>query len=361
VRHAVVLAGGQGTRLWPWSTAGRPKQLVPLFDGRSLLDLALERAAAVAGEHVWLATGTDLVDAAGGAVAGVDPARVVVEPVGRDTLAALCLAMTAIVRTDPDATVVVLTADHVIEPVAAFVAACQSAFELAEADEKALVAFGVDPDHAATGYGWLELGAAVEARDGATEGDADGGGHHVVAFREKPPRSEAERMLAAGPERYAWNSGMFVWRASALLAAAETFAPVHARVAAEADPGAWDELSRLSVDHGVMEPAAREGSGFHVLAVPLHAEWRDVGAWSSFADVVGRDPEGNSVTGQAVLLDSTECVVASEDPDHLVALVGVEGLVVVHTAEATLVCRADDAQRVKELQALVARSAPHKA
>jgi mannose-1-phosphate guanylyltransferase len=336
---------------------------VPLFDGRSLLDLALERATAVAGEHVWLATGTDLVEAAGGAVAGVDPERVVVEPVGRDTLAALCLAMTTIARTDPDATVVVLTADHVIEPVAAFASACESAFALAEQDEHALVAFGVDPDHAATGYGWLELGSAVDARDGATDGDADGGfpGHHVVAFREKPPRAEAERMLGAGPEHYAWNSGMFVWRAAALLAAAERFAPVHARVAAEADPGAWDELSRLSVDHGVMEPAAREGSGFHVLAVPLHAAWRDVGAWSSFADVVGRDPEGNSVTGQAVLLDSTGCVVASEDPEHLVALVGVEGLVVVHTAEATLVCRAEDAQRVKELQALVARSAPHKA
>lgn len=354
MRHAVVLAGGQGTRLWPFSTAGRPKQLVPLLDGRSLLDAALERGAAIAGEQVWLATGSDLIRAAGGAITGVDPSRTLVEPSGRDTLAALCLAMHAIRTVDPDAVVAVLTADHVITPLDAVVEAFGTGFALAESDDRALVTFGVVADHAATGYGWLELAAASAA-------STDSGGRRVSAFREKPPLADAEQMHAAGPTRFLWNSGMFVWRAGTLLDAAQRYSPEHVAAAAPLDANAWEALPKRSVDHAVMEPASAPGSGFHVLAVPLAADWRDVGSWTSFADLVGRDAAGNALAARTVVLDADSCVVASDDPEHLVALLGVEGLVVVHTAEATLVCRADDVQRVKELHALIARAAPDRA
>ena len=349
MRHAVVLAGGAGTRLWPLSTSGRPKQLVPLLDGQSLLDLALERAAAVAGDAVWLATNADLVTAAGGSIPGLDPDRVVIEPSGRDTLAAVLLAVHAVHEQDPDAVVAVLTADHVITPMRALVADIAAGFALAESMPQALVTFGVEPDHAATQYGWLELGDAVA------------GGCHVRAFREKPQLPEAERMLAAGPQRFLWNSGMFVWRADTLLAAAEAFAPGYRAAAAPLDPEAWDALPRLSVDHGVMEPASRPGSGFAVLAVPLRASWSDVGSWSSFGELLPRSEHGNATTGRVLVLDAHDNVVASDDPDHLVALIGVDGLVVVHTAQSTLVCRAEDAQRVKELQAAVARDHAEKA
>lgn len=353
MRHAVVLAGGLGTRLWPLSTAGRPKQLVPLVDGRSLLDLAAERAAAVAGENVWLATGRALVDAAGGAVPGFSPARVIVEPSGRDTLAAVCLAMATIAAADPEAVVVVLTADHVIRPLPELVEALQAGLALAEADPSALVTFGVVPTAPETGFGWLELGAAQDA------------GFRLTAFREKPPLAAAEQMLTAGADRYLWNSGMFAWRAATLLRAAEEFAPEHAAAATTLanDPGAtaaWEALPKLSVDHGVMEPASA-GAAFAVLAVPLSAEWRDVGSWTAYADLVEPDPAGNAVAGTAVVLDSTDCVVVSDDPAHVVALLGVDGLVVVRTADATLVCRADDVQRVKALQALVAAQHPDRA
>lgn len=353
MRHAVVLAGGQGTRLWPLSTAARPKQLVPLVEGRSLLDLAAERAAAVAGDNVWLATGQGLLDAAGGAVAGFAAERTIVEPSGRDTLAAVCLAMATIAADDPDAVVVVLTADHVIRPLADLVTALEAGLALAAADADALVTFGVVPTTPETGFGWLELGAS---RDAA---------YALDAFREKPEAGLAERMLAAGPTRYLWNSGMFAWRAATLLRAAESFAPQHAaaalRLAADSRATAdWEALPKLSVDHGVMEPASTSRD-FAVLAVPLSAEWRDVGSWTAFAELVTPDPAGNAVTGTAVVLDSCDCVVVSDDPAHVVALLGVEGLVVVRTADATLVCRAADAQRVKALAALVAAQHPDRA
>lgn len=351
MRHAVVLAGGLGTRLWPLSTARRPKQLAPLADGRSLLDLAAERAAAVAGANVWLATGQPLLDAAGGAVAGFAPERVIVEPSGRDTLAAVCLAMATIAAVDPDAVVVVLTADHVITPLADLVATLEAG--LALADHDSLVTFGVVPTSPETGFGWLELGAAR------------GSGHKLTAFREKPPLALAEQMLAAGPQSFLWNSGMFAWRVDTLLRAAAAFAPQHVAAAQRlaADPAAtadWEALPKLSVDHGVMEPASTDPS-LTVLAVPLAADWRDVGSWTAYADLIGRDAAGNAITGAAVVLESTDCVVVSDDPSHVVALLGVDGLVVVRTADATLVCRADDVQRVKALQALVADQHPERA
>jgi mannose-1-phosphate guanylyltransferase len=350
VRHAVVLAGGQGTRLWPWSRAGRPKQLLPLLQDTSLLDLALQRAAALAGDQVWLAASAELVTAAGGTVSRVAPQRTVVEPSGRDTLAALCLAMRAVSEVDPEAVVAVLTADHVITPQEQLVSAVELGFALAEAAPRTLVTYGVVPDHAATGYGWLELADPVQ------------GGRRVASFREKPALEDAEQMLASGPERFLWNSGMFTWRAADLLAAAEAFAPAHAATASaspgDLDEAAWAALPKLSVDRGVMEPAAEAGSGFTVAAVPLLASWTDVGSWTAFGDAAGRDGDGNALVGEVVVLDAHDCVVASDDPAHLVTLLGVEGLVVVHTAQATLVCRAEDAQRVKELQALVARSHP---
>ena len=346
MRHCLVLAGGSGTRLWPWSTAALPKQLVPLLAGRSLLELAVERAASVVpGERVWLGAGEALL-AGVRDVEGLHADRLVVEPSGRDTLPAVALGCAAIAAVDPDAVVAVLTSDHLIEPIEAFSAALERAFALAEARDDVLVTFGVVPDGPHTGYGYLEPGAPLPE-----------GGAEVARFREKPDRATAEQLVAAGA---LWNSGMFVWRAATLLRAVEAYAPATRalveRVAA-GDRAAWEQVERRSVDHGVLEPASTSAA-FTVAALPLAARWLDVGSWPAYGDAVGRDDDGNAVAARTVLVGSRDCVVVSSDPGHLVALVGCEGLVVVHTPEATLVVPADQAQRVKELHARVLAEAP---
>jgi mannose-1-phosphate guanylyltransferase len=340
VRHALVLAGGSGTRLWPFSRAGVPKQLAPLFGERSLLDLAVERAtAAVDSDHVWLAAGEQLRSQ----VTQVRPERLVLEPSGRDTLPALVLSMATIAALDPDAVVAVLTADHLIEPLSAFAATLDRGFATAEGRDDVLVTFGVVPDQPSTAFGYLELRETFEA-----------GVQVVTRFAEKPQRDRAVQLMEQGA---LWNSGMFVWQAGTFLRAARAFAPdtvaLVERVLA-GDAHAWDEVRRVSVDYGVMEPASTSPD-FTVVAVPLEARWLDVGSWPQYGDAVGRDEHDNAVgAASALVLDSHDCVVASSDPDHLVALVGCEGLVVVHTPRATLVVPADQAQRVKDLHSLIA-------
>jgi mannose-1-phosphate guanylyltransferase len=215
------------------------------------------------------------------------------------------------------------------------------------------------PDSAATGFGYLELGDPLP-----------GGGHVVSSFREKPTLSVAADFLAAGPSRYLWNSGMFVWKAATLLRAVDAFVPQSASVlramssaygTSEWEPLAqqsWPTLAKLSIDYGVMEPASLSPD-FTVAALPLAARWLDVGSWPAYGEAVGADEDGNMVgAARAVLHASRGNVVASSDPDHLVTLVGCEGLVVVHTPTATLVMPAADAQRVKELHARVVETAP---
>ncbi len=356
MRHAVIMAGGSDTRLWPLSRAGRPKQLLDVVaeeggGAHSLLAEAFTRLRALLpAECIWVCTAARYGEQVRALLPELRADRLVLEPVARDTANAVGLAAALVADVDPDAELAVVSADHVIRPVDRFVEALERAFDALERRPRALVTLGIRPAHPATGFGYVQRGAPTEVR-GVTE---------AASFREKPDRATAEQYLASG--RYLWNSGMFVWRARTVLDALAEHLPATAegldRIVA-APPGpprdavlaeVFPTLAKISVDYAVLEPAAAEPG--RVLVADLDVEWLDVGSWPALAGTLAHDG-ANAVHGLTVALDSSGNVVFSNDPEHLVALVGVRDSVVVHTADVTMVCPMSDAERVKELLAEV--------
>jgi mannose-1-phosphate guanylyltransferase len=356
MRHAVIMAGGSGTRLWPLSRAGRPKQLLDVVaepDGgaHSLLVEAFDRLRAVLpAENVWVCTAARYGEQVRAALPGLGADRLVLEPVARDTANAVGLVAALVADVDADAELAVVSADHVIRPVERFAAALSTAFDALAARPDALVTLGIVPTAPATGFGYVQRGARTEL-PGVAE---------ATSFREKPDLETAQRYLASG--EYLWNSGMFVWRAHTVLAALAEHLPATAeglaRVVAEpAGPAreavlaeVFPTLPKISVDYAVLEPAATRPG--RVLVADLDVDWLDVGSWPALASTLeARD--GNVVHGLVVTLDAAGNIVFSDDPGHLVALAGISRSVVVHTSDVTMVCPIADAERVKELLATV--------
>ena len=358
MRYAVIIAGGSGTRLWPLSREDLPKQLIPALEGRSLLEEAwLRLDGVVPDERRLVCTGERFRDAVAARIPALTAASFIGEPYGRDTLAAISLSCALVERDDPEAVVAILTADQLIRPADTFRSALDRAYGLVEKDPDLLVTFGIRPTHAATGFGYIELGDPLPGRpDGA---------RLVSRFREKPPTAEAESFLAAGPDRYLWNSGMFLWRASRFLELVARYEPkawkaVDGAVLAAGTPAfrkrlaaEWEGIRKISVDYGVMEPASRDPS-VTIAALPLDLEWKDIGSWPAYASLLEQDEAGNARSGRVLLSESTGTIAVSSEPGHLVACLGCEDLIVVHTPTATLVCPRSRADDVKKLQALVA-------
>ncbi|MGC4152036.1 MAG: sugar phosphate nucleotidyltransferase [Propionicimonas sp.] len=349
MRYVVIMAGGSGTRLWPLSRQGTPKQLLPLIDGRSLLRLAFERSlVSVPAEQVVVVTGAAYSDQVVAQLPELPAENILGEPVGRDSLNAVAWAAAVLARRDPEAVIAQVTADHVIEPVAAFAATLEQAFALAEDHPAALVTLGVVPTSPHTGYGYLHRGDPLPGQPGA---------YTVRQFVEKPPRELAEAYLASG--EYWWNAGMFVWRAATVLEQLRLLLPAnHEGVTAlAAEPERLAEifptLFKTSVDYAIMEPVSHGQGSAHVVAIGLAVEWKDVGGYASLAEVLTADDAGNAVSGTVVALDASGNVVVNADPSGLIGLIGVSDLVVVRTRTATLVVPLDQAERVRELVAEV--------
>jgi mannose-1-phosphate guanylyltransferase len=359
VRHAVIMAGGSGTRLWPLSRAERPKQLLDVVaddsaetGAHSLLVEAFDRLRPVLpADRIWVCTAARYGQQVRAALPDLAPDRLILEPVARDTANAVGLAAALVADADPDAELAVLSADHVIRPVERFAATLTTAYDALAVRPDSLVTLGIRPTSPATGYGYVQRGAPTEV-PGVAE---------AAAFREKPDRETAESYLTSG--EYLWNSGMFVWRARTVLDALAEHLPESAEglrriVAAPAGAGRdavlaeiFPTLPKISVDYAVLEPAAAEPG--RVLVADLDVDWLDVGSWPALAHTLDTDAAGNAVRGLAVVVDGSGNIVFSDDPDHLVALVGVRDSVVVHTADVTMVCPVSDAERVKQLLAAV--------
>ncbi len=345
MRHAVIMAGGAGTRMWPASRMNRPKQLLRLFGGKSLLRESYERVAdAVGAGSVYVITGAGHLPLVARDVPEIPTGNLLGEPCGRDTANAVGLSAAVLRQRDPDATMGVFTADHIITPVERFRQALRRGYEAAEGHPDALVTFGIKPTHPHTGFGYVQRGDAVEE-----------GVFAVRRFAEKPDQETANRYVADGG--YYWNSGMFVWRVDTILEQLRQHLPASYDSLMEL-AGAWDSperddalsrvypaLEKISIDYAVMERAPR------VLVVELDCHWVDVGSWTSLEHVLRPDENGNvTAGGRSVHMTSGGTVTVSEE-DHLIATLGVRDLVIVHTADATLVAHKDQAQQLKDLVA----------
>lgn len=353
----VILSGGAGTRLWPLSRETYPKPFIRMPDGQSLLQKAYRKAAGLIGvEHVVLVTNRDYyfqskddIEATGGGNLPPDVTHLL-EPCGRNTAPAIALAALEIARQyGPEAVLLVLPADHLIDDREAFSLAVAAAEATAAAGN--IVTFGIAPTAPETGFGYIEVAADLRL-PGLPDGMQVS---RIARFVEKPARDRAEEYLSAG--NYLWNAGMFCFRADTILQALTMHVPDLYKKALvcfdastakqdaalgrtfELDPASFAALPDISIDYAVMEHAA------NVAVVRAAFDWSDIGSWSALSALTPPDADGNRVEGEALLVDSTNIYVRSDG--RLVAGVGLSNLVVIDTPDALLIVDSDRTQEVK--------------
>ena len=339
----VILCGGEGTRLWPVSRKGHPKQFWPLVSDRSMLvETALRAVGPNFGAPIVVASHQHRFTVAGQlAEAGIKHAKILLEPVGRNSAPAIAAATLLAAEQDPQAVLWVMAADAAITNLPAMYEALESAAAAARAGY--IVTFGMEPTTPATGYGYIRPGQAVDALRNV---------YHLDRFVEKPDLKLATEMLNRG--HYFWNSGMFVFRAGVMLEEMQQLAPEILEIAQQAmdarivdtdfirlPENLFASMPDISIDYAIAEKTRK------ATMVPASIGWSDVGSWSALADITPADENGNASHGDALLEDCTNCYVRSDGV--LTALLGVKDLVVVTTQDAVLVAHKNDVQNVKKI------------
>jgi mannose-1-phosphate guanylyltransferase len=342
--RAVIMAGGSGTRFWPLSRKARPKQFLDIVGAKSMIEETVERLAPlVAPRDILTVADAAQTESLKRLLPGLPKKNFLVEPLARNTAPSLMLATARVWLADPEAVVAALAADHLIRDPERFRAVLEAG-ALAASKGDHIVTFGIPPTFPSTGYGYIHY-AAGSGRRVSRE-------HFfpVLEFKEKPDLAAAAAFLAEGT--YLWNSGMFLWRADTFARKLKKHAPAFyvfwermlealRKKNDKALLRIFKEIPALSIDYALMEKARG------ALVTKGDFGWSDVGAWSSLLDVWPRDGAGNTVRGEAVLLDSGNCLV--HNPGRLTALIGVKDLIVVDTGDALLICRRDLDQKVKDV------------
>jgi len=358
--YAIVMAGGTGKRLWPLSRRKRPKQVLKLLDGHTLLRRCFERLAPVFDlRNIIILTNAGYADLVRENLPEIPFNNVIAEPAVRDTSGAIGLAATILTKFDPDAAMAVVTADQLIEPAEIFQQALKDALTFVNTNPDAMLTFGIHPTFPSTQLGY------IKCIDPSKKTGCKNKVYTVEAFKEKPAETTAKKYLKAG--HYFWNSGMFVWKAKTILENLANF------LQESVEPlqrirNDWDgpnqqktlqqsflKLPKISIDYAVMEKAAQ------VYAIKLDCRWLDMGAFSALADFVSSDKNNNIVVaGHSQLLHCKDNIIVTEEENHLIAAIGLENIVVAHSPDATLICHIDQAQRIKELLDLIEKDSGEK-
>lgn len=338
----VIMAGGGGTRFWPLSRHTRPKQLLNLTGRDTMIGETIARVSTVADpKDIYIVTNVDQVSGMQEAVGErIAPDHILTEPVARNTAACIGYAAETIVRKYGDGVMCIFPSDHYIRDEKAFTAVLQQAVQVAQ-QKNCLVTLGITPTFPSTGYGYIRM----DSRDGAEPA------HHVLEFKEKPDLATAGAYVASG--EYAWNSGMFVWKASVILEHMKRLLPDVYRCVEEIGEAldtdhaqktietVYPAIPSISIDYGILEKSD------DVMCISADMGWNDVGSWDNMEVLHPEDADGNVFVGDHEAVDTTNTVTYSGK--RLIATVGVDNLIVVETEDAILVCAKDRAQDVKKV------------
>lgn len=342
--HALIMAGGSGTRLWPLSRRDKPKQSLSLIEERTMFQVTVYRLQpTIPMENVHVVTNALMAAIFKSQVLGIPDQNYIIEPSAKDNGPAAGLALAHIHHADPDATVAILTADHHIGKVAEFQRALKAGYEMAQRD--AIVTLGITPTCAATGFGYIKRGDKIATCQGLDV-------FHAVRFTEKPDQAVAERYVADG--WHSWNSGMFIMRSQLGLhefqrqqpefaAALHQLAPT---IGTDAYPdelqAVWRVAPKKSIDYAIMEGAER------VAVIPVDIDWSDIGSWASLLEILPKDEAGNALYGDNIVVIGTNNTLVRSD-GRLIAAMGLKDVVIVDTPDALLVCALDHVADLKQI------------